>query len=375
MVDIDKILKIAIETDASDIHLIGGIKPYLRIRRDLVDIEEFEVLTDEDMFEIYDYFVRGNVDKDGVFKEEKKLDSSYEFEGTRIRVNISMSDDLPTVVLRLIKSTLPRYEDLGVPDIVRRMMSQPQGLILVTGKTNSGKTTTLNALINEVNENENKKILSLESPVEYKHKCKKSIIVQKEVGVGRDCPDYSSGVKNCLREDCDILIIGEIRDRETMDAAIETAEAGHLVIGTLHTKSCAETIDRMINFYDIRDQQTIKYLIASLLKLVVSQRLLKGRDNSLVLVPEVMVVDNTIAGVIRKDKLGVSEIEDAIQSASEKGSIGLINSLAQLFVDDKISLDQAKAQIEEKNIEVLNRTIMQLKIKKENEGKRLNMQS
>ncbi len=375
MVDIDKILRIAIEKDASDIHLIGGIKPCLRVRRDLVDIDDFDALTEEDMFEIYDYFVRGNIEKDEVFKEEKKLDSSYEFEGTRIRVNISVSDDLPVVVLRLIKSKLPKYEELGVPDIVRRMMSQPQGLILVTGKTNSGKTTTLNALINEVNENENKKILSLESPVEYKHKCKKSIIVQKEVGIGRDCPDYSSGVKNCLREDCDILIIGEIRDRETMDAAIETAEAGHLVIGTLHTKSCAETIDRMINFYDIRDQQTIKYLIASLLKLVVSQRLLKGRDDSLVLVPEVMVVDNTIAGVIRKEKLGVSEIEDAIQSGSDKGSIGLINSLAQLFVDDRISLDQAKAQIEEKNIEILNRTIMQLKIKKENENKRLNMES
>lgn len=375
MVDIDKILRIAIEKDASDIHLIAGIKPYLRIRRDLVDIDGFEDLTEEDMFEIYDYFVRGNVDKDEVFKKEKKLDSSYEFEGTRIRVNISMSNELPILVLRLIKSNLPKYEDLGVPDIVRRMMSQPQGLILVTGKTNSGKTTTLNALINEVNEKENKKILSLESPVEYKHRCKKSIIVQKEVGVGRDCPDYSTGVKNCLREDCDILIIGEIRDRETMDAAIETAEAGHLVIGTLHTKSCAETIDRMINFYDIRDQQTIKYMIASLLKLVVSQRLLKGRNDSLVLVPEVMVVDNTIAGVIRKEKLGVSEIEDAIQSGSDKGSIGLINSLSQLFVDDKISLDQAKAQIEEKNIEVLNRTIMQLKIKKENENKRANMEN
>ena len=375
MVDIDKILRIAIEKDASDIHLIAGIKPYLRIRRDLVDIDEFEDLTEEDMFEIYDYFVRGNIDKDEVFKKEKKLDSSYEFEGTRIRVNISMSNELPILVLRLIKSNLPKYEDLGVPDIVRRMMSQPQGLILVTGKTNSGKTTTLNALINEVNEKENKKILSLESTVEYKHRCKKSIIVQKEVGVGRDCPDYSTGVKNCLREDCDILIIGEIRDRETMDAAIETAEAGHLVIGTLHTKSCAETIDRMINFYDIRDQQTIKYMIASLLKLVVSQRLLKGRNDSLVLVPEVMVVDNTIAGVIRKEKLGVSEIEDAIQSGSDKGSIGLINSLSQLFVDDKISLDQAKAQIEEKNIEVLNRTIMQLKIKKENENKRANMEN
>ena len=154
-----------------------------------------------------------------------------------------------------------------------------------------------------------------------------------------------------------------------MDAAIETAEAGHLVIGTLHTKSCAETIDRMINFYDIRDQQTIKYLIASLLKLVVSQRLLKGKDNSLVLVPEVMVVDNIVSGIIRKEKISVSEIEDAIQSASDKGSIGLINSLAELFANDRITLDQAKAQIEEKNIEILNRTIMQLKIKKENQNK------
>ena len=370
MVDIDKIIRIARERDASDVHLIFGIKPILRIRRDLIELDEFDILSEDDMMDIYDYFVRGNVDKDEVFKKNKKLDSSYEFEDIRLRVNISTSDELPVVVLRLIKNELPKYEDLGVPDIVRRMMNQPQGLILVTGKTNSGKTTTLNALINEINENQNKKILTLESPVEYKHNCKKSIIVQKEVGVGRDCLNYSDGVKNSLREDCDILIIGEIRDKETMDAAIETAEAGHLVIGTLHTKSCAETIDRMINFYDIRDQQTIKYLIASLLKLVVSQRLLKSRDgSSLVLVPEVMVVDNIVAGIIRKEKISVSEIEDAIQSAADKGSIGLINSLAELFVTDKITLEQAKAQIEEKNIEILNRTIMQLKIKKDNQNK------
>ena len=369
MIDIDKIIETAKEKDASDVHLIYGIKPILRIRRDLVEIEEYEALTEDDMMDIYDYFVRGNVDKDEVFKEHKQLDSSYELNDIRLRVNISTSGELPTVVLRLIKNELPKYEDLGVPDIVRRTMSQTQGLVLVTGKTNSGKTTTLNALINEINENQNKKILTLENPVEYKHTCKKSVIVQKEIGVGRDVLTYSQGVKNSLREDCDILIIGEIRDRETMEAAIETAEAGHLVIGTLHTKSCAETIDRMINFYDIRDQQTIKYLISSLLKLVVSQRLLKGRDGSLVLVPEVMVVDNIIAGIIRKEKISVSEIEDAIQSASDKGSIGLINSLAELFVSDKITLDQAKAQIEEKNIEVLNRTIMQLKIKKDNQNR------
>ncbi len=117
------------------------------------------------------------------------------------------------------------------------MTYQPQGLILVTGKTNSGKTTTLNALINEINEKQNKKILTLENPIEYKHKCKKSVIVQKEIGRGRDSLCFSDGVKNSLREDCDIVVVGEIRDRETMEAAIETAESGHLVIGTLHTKS------------------------------------------------------------------------------------------------------------------------------------------
>ena len=260
---------------------------------------------------------------------------------------------------------MPQYESLGLPDIIRRMTFQQQGLILVTGKTNSGKTTTLNALINEINETQNKKILTLENPVEYKHHSKKSLIVQKEIGRGRDSLTFSDGVKNSLREDCDIVIIGEIRDRETMEAAIETAESGHLVIGTLHTKSCAETIDRMINFYEISDQTTVKYLLSSLLKLVVSQRLLPGKNDKLVLVPEVMVVDNIVSGLIRKDKLSVSEIEDAIQSNSDNGSIGLINSIAKLFVEDKITLEQAKAQVEEKNIEVLNRTIMQLRIKKD----------
>ena len=228
MIDIDKIMYLAMKKDASDIHLIAGIKPVMRVRRDLISYEDFDILTEEDMWEIYDYFVRGNVDKDRVFKETKRLDSSFVFSDIRLRVNISLSNEIPVVTLRLIKNQLPSYESLGVPDIVRRMMYQPQGLILVTGKTNSGKTTTLNALINEINENQNKKILTLESPIEYKHKCKKSIIVQKEVGVGQDCLTYSSGVKNSLREDCDILVIGEIRDKETMDAAIETAEAGHL---------------------------------------------------------------------------------------------------------------------------------------------------
>ena len=362
--NMDKILDIAMEKDASDVHLICGNKPMLRIARDLVIIEEMKVLTEEDMTEAYDYLVRGNIDKDEVYNTTKKLDISYEYKDIRLRVNISSSDEIPTCTLRLIKNELPPYESLGIPDVVRRMTYQPQGLILVTGKTNSGKSTTLNSMIDYINENQNKKILTLENPIEYKHHSKKSLIVQKEVGRGRDVLTFSEGQKKSLREDCDILVIGEIRDRTTMEAAIEMAESGHLVIGTLHTKSCAETIDRMINFYEVRDQASVKYLLSALLKLVVSQRLLKGTDGKLVLVPEVMVVDNIVAGIIRKEKLSVSEIEDAIQSNLEKGSIGLINSLAELFVEDKITLEQAKSQIEEKNQEILNRTIMQLKIKK-----------
>ena len=364
MIDMDKILEMAIEKDASDVHLISGNKPMLRIMRDLIPIETMDVLTPDDMSEMYDYLVKGNVDKDEIYERTKKLDMSYQFKDIRLRVNISLSDEVPICTMRLIKNELPTFEELGVPDVVRNMMYQPQGLVLVTGKTNSGKTTTLNALINDINENQNKKILTLENPVEYRHKSKKSLIVQKEVGKGRDSLTFHDGVKNSLREDCDILVIGEIRDKETMEAGIEMAESGHLVIGTLHTKSCAETIDRMINFYEVKEQETIKYLLASLLKLVVSQRLIKGTDGKLALVPEIMVVDNIVAGMIRKEKLSVAEIEDAIQSSSDKGSISLINSIAKLFVDDKITLDQAKAQVEEKNIEILNRTIMQMKIKR-----------
>ena len=364
MIEIDKIFDVAIEKDASDVHLIAGNRPVLRVVRDLIEIDTMDILTNEDMIEIYDYFVRGNVEKDNLYMQTRKLDTSSEYKDVRLRINISRSDEYPIFTIRIIKNVLPTFEELGVPDIVRRMTTQVQGLILVTGKTNSGKTTTLNALINEINETQNKKILTLENPIEYKHTSKKSIIVQKEVGPGRDALRFSDGVKNALREDCDILVIGEIRDKETMEAAIDMAESGHLVIGTLHTKSCAETIDRIINFYDIPDQMAVKYVLSSILKLVVSQRLLRGLDKSLILTPEVMVVDSAMSGYIRKEKFSTSEIEDAIQSNSDKGNIGLINSIALLFVKGKISLEQAKSQIEEKNLEILNRTIMQLRIQK-----------
>ena len=150
--DMNKILDIAIEKDASDVHLICGNKPILRIARELVPIEEMNVLNEDDMNEMYDYLVRGNVIEDEIFQNTRKLDTSYEYKEIRLRVNISLSDDIPLCRLRIIKNELPPYEALGVPDIVRRMTYQPQGVMLVTGKTNSGKSTTLNSLIDYINE-------------------------------------------------------------------------------------------------------------------------------------------------------------------------------------------------------------------------------
>lgn len=361
MLLIEEIIEEANQRGASDIHLVSGMKPIIRIKRSLVQINSKPILTEDELWSIYDYIVQGNVDKDTFFKENRRLDSSLVWKNIRLRVNVSLSDDKPIFTMRIIPNKLPKFDELGLPEVIKKMLYQPQGLVLVTGKTNSGKSTTLSAMVSDINENQNKKILTLENPIEYKHTSKKSFIVQKEVGIGKDSLNFREGVMNALREDCDILVIGEIRDKETMEAAIDMVESGHLVIGTLHTKSCAETIDRMISFYEVREQTQIKNLLSGLLKIVVSQRLVKGADNSsLVLVPEVMIVDNIVSACIRKDKFSVSEIEDAIQSSSEKGSISLTTTLAKLYIEGKITLELAKSQVDPKNLETLNRTIAQL---------------
>ena len=361
MLLIEEVIEEANQRGSSDIHLVTGMKPIIRIKRNLVQISNKPILTEEELWSIYDYIVQGDINKDTYFKENRRLDTSLVYKSIRLRVNVSLSDNKPIFTMRIIPNSLPKFDDLGLPEVIRKMLYQPQGLILVTGKTNSGKSTTLSAMVSDINENQNKKILTLENPIEFKHTSKKSFIVQKEVGIGKDSLNFREGVMNALREDCDILVIGEIRDKETMEAAIDMVESGHLVIGTLHTKSCAETIDRMISFYEVREQTQIKNLLSGLLKIVVSQRLLKSKDNtSLVLAPEVMVVDNIVAANIRKEKFSVSEIEDAIQSSAEKGSISLTSTLAKLCVENKISFELAKSQVDPKNLETLNRIIAQL---------------
>lgn len=357
MIDCNEIIRQAIQRKASDIHIVNGLKPVLRINRKLVEISGIEVLDEQDIKDVYEYFVDKNEELNKLFKAEKRLDFNFAFEKTRLRVNISISNGLPVFTARIVKNDLPRFKELGLPEVVRRSSLLPQGLILVTGKSNSGKSTTLNALVNEINQSESKKILMLENPIEYVHESKKSLVVQKEVGQGRDVESFSIGAMNALREDCDILIIGEIRDRKTIDAALEMAESGHLVIGTMHTRSCAETIDRILNFYELSDQMVVKYMVSAVLKAVVAQRLLNGIDNELIMVPEVMIVDDVISGLIRKEKFSKSEIEDAIQTRLEKGSISFINSLANVIKKGKISMDEAEKQLDDRGIENLKRLL------------------
>lgn len=365
MIDIDNILRIAIDREASDVHLVRRLKPIIRVNRELIRLEEHDVLTDEDIYEIYEHFVN-NSELDETFKKDKRLDINYEVYDMRLRVNVSMSNGYPIFTIRIIKKELPVFKNLNIPDIIRKIALSPQGMLLVTGKSNTGKSTTLNALVNEINHTTNKKILMLENPIEYMHVPDKSLIVQKEIGKGRDCPTFGIGATNALREDCDILVLGEIRDRETMDAAIEMVESGHLVIGTMHTRSCAETIDRIISFYDPSEQMTIKYMISSVLKAVISQRLLNGKKDELVMIPEIMIVDEVVSYFLRKEKFNKNDLEDAIQTRLSKGSLSLTNALAYAVIKEKITMETAMLQIDDDDKERLLRTIKQF------DGKELN---
>lgn len=366
MIDIEKVLIDGVNRGASDIHITEGSRPIYRVNRLLVEAEDIGEVSERDVYDIFEFFINDNPGLRSMFQNEKKLDLNFQIYGARLRINISSASGLPTFTARIIQNKLPQFKNLGLPDIVRRTASLPQGLILVTGKSNSGKSTTLNALVNEINHTENKKILTLENPIEFVHASDKSLIVQKEVGEGKDCLSFSDGAINALREDCDIIVIGEIRDKNTIDAAFELAESGHLVIGTMHTRSAAETIDRILGFYDLSDQLVVKYMVSSVLKAVITQRLINGNDNDLVMVPEIMIVDDVISGLIRKEKFSKSEIEDAIQTRMEKGSISFINSLANAVSSKKISLFQAKKQLDDAGCEVLTRLLGQLNERKLN---------
>jgi len=353
-----EIVRTAIEVGATDIHLVNNMPPLYRINKDLVRNEKIEAMNRFDLESLMEAIVDNSLELVEQFEETKKLDLPYDFdENTRLRINASLATGVPTFSIRIIRNKTIDIDGLRLRDIINMLKSINSGLVLITGRVNSGKTTTLNAFVQEINRSLNKKIVMLEEPIEYKHKSDKAIIVQKEVNKSLDIPTYYDGVINLLREDSDIAIIGEIRDRKTMDAVLDLAESGGLVIGTLHTRSAGETIDRIIGMYDPTEQRAVKYSLSNVLKTVISQKLVKGINGSMVLVPEIMCVNSTISALIRQDKFSISEIQDAIHHSNINESISFERSFTKLYKENLIDINAIKNNVEENSLNIINNLI------------------
>lgn len=358
METLQAILQKAISLGATDIHLAPNQLPVYRIKRKLFFDESKLPLTEISLRKILEYFYTIVPDLENSFIKEKQADYSYSFNEHRFRINVSLTKGVPTFSIRVIPNGKINVRDYGLYDIMNKMKRVKSGLILLTGKVNSGKSTTLNAFLQEINSTENKKIVTLEDPIEYEHTSDKSIIIQKEIGKESDVVSYHDGLINLLREDSDIAVLGEIRDKETMDVAIDLAESGGLVIGTLHTRSCGETLERIINMYDAADQLSVKNSLSSVLKMVVSQKLIVSTKNELLMVPEVMLVNNTLASLIRSEKFSVSEIEDNIHLQGDIGCISFEASFANLYIRGLVNMETIKEQVEEDRLSTVKSLII-----------------
>ncbi len=357
---IDVILQKGINIGATDIHLAPGQVPVYRVNRTLMFDESKLPLSRKSLIMLLDYFGEIISGLKENFELNKQADFSYTYSEHRFRINVSNTKGTPTYSIRIIKNDAIDVQGLGILPVIKKMKKINSGLILVTGKVNSGKSTTMNGFIQEVNKESSKKIVTLEDPIEYEHKSDKSIIIQKEIGKQSDVLTYNDGLKNLFREDSDIAVLGEIRDKNTMDVAIDLAESGGLVIGTLHTRSCGETVERIINMYDPADQRTIKGSISSVLKLVVSQRLVISKKGGLLMVPEIMVVTPIIAAQIRQEKFNISEITDSIHTQGAFGSISFEQSFADLYARGLINMDVIKENVDVDKLDMIKNLIINL---------------
>lgn len=352
------VLDKAISLGATDIHLAPNQLPVFRVKRKLFFDQTRLALSVETLEEILDYFYKVSSELKANFERKKQIDFSYTYNDHRFRINVSLTKGSPTFSMRVIPNREIDVNGMGLRQIVERMKSITSGLILVTGKVNSGKSTTMNGFIQEVNRESNKKIVTLEDPVEFEHVSDKSIIIQKEIGAESDVLSFHDGLINLLREDADIAVLGEIRDKETMDVAIDLAESGGLVIGTLHTRSCGETVERIISMYPPSDQQIIKNSVSSVLKMVVSQKLLVSTRGNLLMVPEVMVINNTLAAQIRQEKFNISDIEDTIHAQRDKGCLSFENSFADLYLKGQLDIGTIKANVDPDRFQTIKSIII-----------------
>jgi len=334
-VNMDRLLQACISQGASDIHLVVGRSPVLRIDGQLRSVET-KVLEPDDTVALMKSIAPDRNQQE--LQEEGGTDLGFAYgDAARFRVSIFRQKGNISIVLRLIPTKIMSFEEIGLPKICAALCRRPRGLFLVTGPTGCGKTTTLACMVNYINENFDRHIVTVEEPIEYYHTHKKSIINQREVGV--DVPSFSEALKRVLRMDPDVILVGELRDLETIEAGIRAAETGHLVFSTLHTTSAAGTITRIIDIFPVNQQEQIRTQLSSNLMAVLSQALCPlatGRGR--IAAYEFMVVTPAIANLIRENK--TYKIDSSIQTGRRLGMQLLDEHLWKLYDTGKITLEE-----------------------------------
>lgn len=334
-----KILKAAYEADASDVHLIAGQPPTVRVHQVMTPLE-MPVLSKDQVRKYLEQMAPPEAL--AIFERNKDADFSFQAEGlARYRVNGHMQRGSVALAMRMIKTKVPPLANLGLPEVIARLTYLPRGLVLVTGDTGSGKSTTLAAMIDAMNQRYRKHIITLEDPVEYVFESKECVIEQRELGA--DMPSFASGLKHALRQDPDIILVGEMRDLETTALAISAAETGHLVLSTLHTCSASQTVERIIDMYPAGQQNQIRSMLAATLQAVLSQTLFARTDRpGMVPAVEVLLCTPAVRNLIREAR--TFEIPNVIETSRAIGMCSLDSSIAELYFNGYISREDAIAQ-------------------------------
>ncbi len=333
---IKKLLEIAIEKGASDLHISCGHPPILRITRTLIDMEGERIISPRDSQGLA--LALMNPLQREKFLKEKEIDFAYDFEGkARFRVNIFFQSQKISIALRLIPSEIKTIEELNLPPVLHKFAQAQQGFVLITGASSQGKSTTLASLIDEINHQRREHIITIEDPIEFVFKDDKSIIDQREVY--RDTLSFARALRSTLREDPDVIMVGEMRDLETIATAITAAETGHLVFATLHTNSASQTIHRAIDVFPPHQQNQIRAQLAGSLLGVVSQRLVPRKKGGFVPACEVMITTPGISNLIRENK--IHEIPSIIETSGEIGMIPLNKSLVEWVKKGEITRETA----------------------------------
>jgi twitching motility protein PilT len=338
MVSLRDLLEEMTKRGASDLHLTVGSPPQLRVDGKLMPLP-YDILVAEETKKL-SYSVMNEKQRKG-FEEKGELDLSFGVENlSRFRANIFTQRGNVAAAIRQIPYEIKSFQELGLPKVIEEFADLPRGLVLVTGPTGSGKSTTLAAIIDKINRERHDHILTVEDPIEYLHRHQNCLINQREVY--SDTPSFGSALKYALREDPDVVLIGEMRDLETISAALSIAETGHLAFATLHTNSCAESINRIIDVFPNDQQEQIRVTLSFVLQAIVTQTLIPRIGGGRILAIEIMVVTPAMRALIRDDK--VHQIYSLMQAGQKYGMITLNQSLVELYAARKISLADAQAR-------------------------------